>query len=172
MFKRFKTMVACGALVFGVSVPVAATEIAASAVGVPVDKLSEMFTWWNQAMKTPGGFTDEAFAKYFTADAPLLIDGVEVMRGPAGWAKRFQGIQQAVGAGGGAGAVEIVVPFRHSFQKDNRIYTYHVIRSRANGRVSCMLAAGHADIQGGLLSEVSLVRAEIDPAADADCWKK
>ena len=125
-----------------------------------------MFTWWNQAMKTPGGFTEAGFAKYFTADAPLVIDGVEVMRGPAGWAKRFQMIQ------GATDAVEIVVPFRYSFQSGNRIYTYHIIRSRAQGKVSCMLAAGHAELEGDLLSRVVLVRAEIDPASDPDCWKQ
>ena len=52
-----------------------------------------MFTWWNGAMTTPGAFTEEGFSTYFTQDAPLVIDGVEVMRGPAGWAKRFQTIR-------------------------------------------------------------------------------
>ncbi|TCM13980.1 hypothetical protein EDF56_1155 [Novosphingobium sp. PhB165] len=125
-----------------------------------------MFTWWNQAMKTPGGFTEAAFARYFTADAPLIINGGEVMRSPAGWAKRFQMIQAATDA------VEIVMPFRDSFEAGDRIYTYHIIRSRAGGKVSCMLAAGHADLKNGLISKVVLVRAEIDPASDPDCWKQ
>lgn len=130
------------------------------------DRLSVMFTWWNQAMRTPGGFTEAGFSKYFTAEAPLVIDGVEVMRGPAGWARRFQGIQAATDA------VEIVVPFRYGFQQGDRIYTYHIIRSRAAGQVSCMLAAGHADLTGELISRVTLVRSEIDPASDPDCWTK
>ncbi|WP_372012303.1 hypothetical protein [Pseudoxanthomonas sp. 10H] len=94
-----------------------------------------MFAWWNQAMATPGAFTEEAFARHFTDDAPLVINGVETMRGPAGWAERFQMIQAATDA------VEIVLPFRYSFQQGDRIYTYHVIRSRAGGKVDCMLAA-------------------------------
>jgi hypothetical protein len=130
------------------------------------DKLSEMFTWWNGAMKTPGALTEEAFSKFFTADAPLVIDGKEVMRGPAGWAERFQKIQAATDG------VEIVVPFRYVFQKGGQIYTYHIIRSRVQGKVSCMLAAGHADLRGSLISKVTLVRAEIDPASDPDCWKQ
>ncbi|MGE4337189.1 MAG: hypothetical protein AB7E55_14595 [Pigmentiphaga sp.] len=133
---------------------------------VATDKLSGMFIWWNHAMKTPGGFTAAAFSNYFTDEAPLIIDGVEVMRGPAGWAERFQMIQ------GATEAVEIVVPFRYSFQKDDRIYTYHIIRSRAQGKVSCMLASGHAELRNGLISRVILVRAEIDPASDPDCWKQ
>jgi hypothetical protein len=129
------------------------------------DRLSEMFAWWNEAMASPGGFTEEAFSVWFTDDAPLVIDGVEVMRGPAGWAQRFQMIQAQTDA------VEIVLPFRYSFQQGDRIYTYHVIRSRAQGKVSCMLAAGHADLVAGKISAVTLVRAEIDPASDPDCWR-
>ena len=125
-----------------------------------------MFTWWNQAMKTPGAFTEAAFAKFFTADAPLVIDGAEVMHGPPGWAKRFQAIQAATDA------VETVVPFRYGFQHGDQIYTYHIIRSRAQGKVSCMLAAGHADLRDGLISKVTLVRTEIDPKSDPDCWTK
>lgn len=131
-----------------------------------LDRLSEMFTWWNTAMKTPGSFTEEAFQEYFTADAPLIIDGIEVMRGPSGWAERFAKIQSMTDV------VEIVLPFRYSFQAGDRIYTYHIIRSRAEGKVSCMLAAGHADLVDGQISAVTLVHAEIDPASDPDCWTK
>lgn len=130
------------------------------------DRLSDMFTWWNHAMKTPGAFTKEGFSIYFTDNAPLIIDGVEVMRGPAGWAERFGMIQQATDA------VEIVLPFRYGFQRDNHIYTYHIIRSRAQGKVSCMLAAGHADLAGDKIASVTLVRTEIDPASDPDCWRE
>src|SRR5690606_27598426 len=108
----------------------------------------------------------EAFSEYFTDDAPLVIDGKEVMRGPEGWADRFRAIQAATDA------VEIVVPFRHVFQSGDQIYTYHIIRSRAQGKVSCMLAAGHADLVDGKLGAVTLVRAEIDPASDPDCWRE
>jgi len=117
-------------------------------------------------MATPDGFTEEGFAVYFTKDAPLIIDGAEVMNGPAGWAKRFQMIQKMTDA------VEIVLPFRYSFQKNDRIYTYHIIRSRAQGKVSCMLAAGHADLADGKIASVTLVRAEINPASDPDCWRE
>lgn len=150
------------------SLPFAATaaEPTPPPIEPPADKLSEMFTWWNQAMKTPGAFTEQAFAKYFTADAALVIDGKDVMRTPAGWAQRFQAIHAATDA------VEIVVPFRYSFQKDDQIYTYHIIRSRAAGKVECMLAAGHADLKDGKISHVTLVRASIDPASDPDCWRE
>ncbi|MBB3182241.1 hypothetical protein [Variovorax sp. Sphag1AA] len=164
---RIASLVSSALLLFG-SASVCA-EKSAQSTPKRLDKLSEMFVWWNDAMKTPGALTEAGFAKYFTADAPLVIDGVEATRGPDGWANHFQNIQAAVGPDG---RVETVVPFRYVFQKDDRIYTYHVIRSRAHGMVSCMLAAGHADLKGGRINKVTLVRAEIDPASDPDCWKK
>jgi hypothetical protein len=146
------------------------TAVATGSDTAPVspqaDRLSEMFSWWNGAMKTPGAFTAEGFSVYFTPDAPLIIDGLEVMRGPAGWAERFQKIQSMTDA------VEIVLPFRYSFQQDGKIYTYHIIRSRAQGKVSCMLAAGHAGLVDGKIGSVTLVRAEIDPTSDPDCWRE
>lgn len=130
------------------------------------DKLSELFAWWNDAMRTPGAYTSDAFATRITDDASLIIDGLEMMRGPGGWASRSQALQQVTDA------MEIVVPFRYAFQVGNSIYSYHVIRARAQGRALCMLAAGHAELRGDLISRVTLVRAEIDPASDKDCWKR
>lgn len=134
--------------------------------GEAPDKLSQLFVWWNEAMRTPGAYTSEAFAQRITDDASLTIDGIEVMRGPGGWASRSHSIQQMTDA------MEIVLPFRYAFQTGNSIYTYHVIRARAQGRALCMLASGHAELRGDLISRVTLVRAEIDPASDRDCWTR
>jgi len=124
-----------------------------------------MFEWWNVAFKSSTGFTEAAFAKYFTADAVLIIDGVEQARGLPAWVQHFRKIQ-ASGA-----SVEIVLPFRQVFKQGDKIYTYHVIRSLRNGTPGCTLAAGHALLQQGKISEVSLVRsilsqqqAEKDPS--------
>ena len=160
---RCRRFVAVGAAVLGLALLV---RPGAAETVQRTDKLSEMFIWWNGAMKTPRAFTEKAFSNYFTSDAALVVDGTEVMRTPAGWAERFQNIQAATDA------VEIVVPFRYVFQKGDQIYTYHIIRSRAQGKVSCMLAAGHADLLDGLINKVTLVRTEIDPASDQDCWKQ
>lgn len=133
------------------------------------DELTKMFEWWNTAFKSPEGFTEAAFAGYFTPDAALVINGVEEARGLPAWVQHFRKIQ-ATGAD-----VEIVVPFRHVFKQGDKIYTYHVIRSRRNGAPGCMLAAGHAFLEKGRISEVNLVRAALDPAQaakDPACWKK
>lgn len=132
------------------------------------DPLSKMFVWWNQAFKQPGSYTAEAFRKHFTEDATLIVEGREVVRGVDAWATHFQRIQA------GGGDVEIVVPFKEIFQQGNKIYTYHVIRSRRDGKPGCSLAAGHALIRDGRIASIVLVRSELDAAKgplDPACWR-
>ncbi|TKD50746.1 hypothetical protein [Sphingomonas baiyangensis] len=157
---------------------IAACSIAAIFAAVPsgaqpqapaTDALSRMFLWWNQAFKTPGAFTAANFSKHFTPDATLTLEGRTVIRGVEQWETHFQKIQS------GGGDVEIVVPFKEVFEKDGRIYNYHVIRSRRDGKVGCSLAAGHADLRDGKIAAITLVRSELDPAKgplDPQCWTK
>ena len=142
-------------------------SMAAQAAEPSRDVLSRFFVWWNQTFEQPGGYTAEAFGRWFTADATLYLEGKEVIRGLDGWASHFQKIQA------GGGDVEIVVPFKRVFQSGNRIYTYHVIRSRRDGQVACSLAAGHAELRGGKIATIVLVRSPLDPAKgplDPECW--
>lgn len=153
-----------GRLVAALLLCATATAGAAEPAG---DRLSRFFQWWNATYKVPGGYTAEAFGEWFTPDATLVLEGREVIRGLDGWARHFQRIQA------GGGEVEIVVPFKRVFQKGNRIYTYHVIRSRRDGQVSCSLAAGHAELRGRRISTIVLVRSTLDPARgplDPECW--
>ena len=123
-----------------------------------LDPLSRMFSWWNEAYKTPGAYTEEAFGVYFTDDAELIIDGRLVTRGLGGWAKHFQAIQAA------GGEAEIVVPFKEVFQVGEKIYTYHLIRASRDGTAMRMLAAGHAILRDGRIASISLVRTVLDPS--------
>jgi hypothetical protein len=131
------------------------------------DTLSKFFVWWNKTYKVPGGYTAESFGQWFTPDATLVLEGKEIIRGLDGWAAHFQRIQS------GGGQVEIVVPFKQMIQRGNVIYTYHVIRSRRDGKVACSLAAGHAELRGKKISTIVLVRSTLDPAKgplDPQCW--
>lgn len=148
----------------------AATTAPASAPAAPrLDVLQRFFQWWNATYRVPGGYTPEGFAQWFTPDATLVLEGKEVIRGVDGWAKHFQRIQS------GGGDVEIVVPFKEVFQSGDRIYTYHVIRSRRDGQLSCSLAAGHAELRDGKIATIVLVRSTLDPEKgplDPECWTK
>ena len=123
-----------------------------------LDPVSRMFSWWNEAYKTPGAYTEEAFGIHFTDDAELIIDGRLVTRGLGGWAKHFQAIQA------GGGEVEIVVPFNEVFQVADKVYTYHLIRARRDDTAMRMLAAGHAILRDGKIASISLVRTVLDPS--------
>jgi hypothetical protein len=150
----------------------AVTGAAPAAAATPpgeLDVLQRFFQWWNATYKVPGGYTAEAFGRWFTPDATLVLEGKEVIRGVDGWAKHFQRIQA------GGGDVEIVVPFKTAFQSGNYIYTYHVIRSRRDGNVACSLAAGHAELRDGKIATIVLVRSTLDPAKgplDPECWTR
>ena len=156
--------IAQSASVQSASVQPASTQLAAE--NAASDKFSQMRAWLNHAMRTPGAYTSDAFAKRVTSDATLVVDGIELMRSPGGWASRFHAVQQLTDA------IEIVLPARQVFQSGDRIYSYHLLRLRAQGRVTCMLVAGHAELRGDLISKVTLVQAAIDPATDKDCWKR
>jgi hypothetical protein len=122
------------------------------------DLLTQMFTWWNGAFSQPGAYTPEAFRKYFTEDAQLVIDGRVSARGVQGWADHFQKIQA------GGGVVEIVLPFREEFQTGDKIFTYHIIRAVRGGVLTCQLAAGYALVRDHKLAMVNLVRSNVDPS--------
>ncbi len=110
-------------------------SLSANAAEAKLDRLSQMFVWWDQAFKTPGAFTEDAFRKYFTEDAKLILEGKVSASGVAAWAKHFQAIQSK------GGEVEIVVPFKTEFQSGNWIYTQHIINSRRDGKTGCTLAS-------------------------------
>jgi hypothetical protein len=68
-----------------------------------------------------------------------------------------------------------VLPFKDVCQQGNKIYNYHVIRTRRNGSTACSLAAGSAELRGGKIASITLVRAPLDPAKgplDPQCWTK
>lgn len=155
----------------------ASAALAAAIVAAPAqaqdDLLSRMFGWWNKAFVSGKPFERTGFAPYWADDAVLRIDGVAVASGLDAITAHFQRIQAS------GRQVEIVLPFAQAMAGQaasgaERIYTYHVIRSRRGKEVQCMLAAGHADIVGGRIKEVSLVRSAVQPGSSPvaeACWK-
>ncbi|PEQ13996.1 hypothetical protein B2G71_04395 [Novosphingobium sp. PC22D] len=147
--------------------PVHAETQAPPASAPSSDVLSRMFVWWDEAFKTPGAYTRDNFARFFTEDATLILEGKLVIDGIDEWVSHFQAIQSR------GGEVEIVVPFKEVFEADGKIYTYHVIRSRREGKAACSLAAGHATLRDGKIASIVLVRSPLDPAKgplDPQCW--
>jgi ketosteroid isomerase-like protein len=108
--------------------------------------LVQMFVWWNGAIKDPNGFTEEAFRRYYTEDAAIIINSTERVRGIKNLVTHFKNIQQKVES------VEIVLPFEEGFESGNRIFTYHTIRSRRDGVDGVSHIMGYAIVEDGKIA--------------------
>jgi hypothetical protein len=116
------------------------------------DQLTDMFTWWNQAFRTPGAFTADAFRRYFTEDAAIVLNGKQSAKGIPALVAQFQQIQAH------SKSVEIVLPFREGFVSGNKIFTYHFIRSERDGKHECLRVMGYAVVEHGKLALVNFLR--------------
>lgn len=108
------------------------------------DALTAMFVWWNSAYKQRDGFTPDAFAKYFTPDAVLRVNGVDRCKGLAEWAAHFRDIQARTEM------VEIELPFIDEFESPSgdRIFTHHLVKAREQGKDSVERVMGYAALRG------------------------
>ena len=125
--------------------------------------LVRMFDWWNAAMKTPDGLTEEAFREYYTEDAAIIINGNELVRSIKPMVEHFRGVQAR------SESVKIVLPFEEEFEtaSGDRIFTYHLVRARANGADRLSHLMGYAVVEDGRISLINFVRYDQPAAADA-----
>jgi ketosteroid isomerase-like protein len=119
------------------------------------DVLTDMFVWWNAAYKQKDGFTEAAFAKYFTADAILRVNGSDRSKGLKDLASHFRDIQ------GRTEMVEIELPFIDEFTSPagDRIFTHHIVKAREKGQDSRERVMGYAAIRDGKISLINFVSA-------------
>ncbi|MEX2122734.1 MAG: hypothetical protein WD795_02495 [Woeseia sp.] len=115
------------------------------------DVLVDMFAWWNEAIKNEDGFTREAFGRYFTDDARIIVNDVVLVQGLDAMAEHFRGIQQRTES------VEIVLPFEEEFREGSKIFTYHVIRARENGVDRLSHVMGYAIVKDGKLALINFL---------------
>ena len=124
---------------------------AASADDGTNDVLVHMFAWWNEAIKNEDGFTREAFGRYFTDDARIIVNDVVLVQGLDAMADHFRGIQQRTES------VEIVLPFEEEFREGSKIFTYHVIRAHENGVDRLSHVMGYAIVEDGKLALINFL---------------
>ena len=113
--------------------------------------LEAMFEWWNEAYQDPEGFTPEAFARYYTEDAVMLINGNLRGVGPVALARHFRNIQAATEE------VEIILPFDQGFSDGDRTFTSHLVRSRREGEERWERVVGYALITDGRIALINFV---------------
>lgn len=158
MKARAKILTAAAATLLLSSVSQGAAEIGRS------DPVSKMFSWWNQAIKSQDRLSPAEFKRYYTNDAVLRIDGVDVSKGVEDISRHFR----AIGASGAQVVIE--VPFEEVFTSGNRLFTEHLIYSNRNGVETCLLAAGHVELRANKISLVSLVRTKLPE--DSELYRK
>lgn len=144
------------------------TPFFAAAAAARHDVLVDMFVWWNAAYKQKDGFTEAAFAKYFTADAILRVNGSDRSKGLKDLAAHFRDIQAR------SESVEIELPFIDEFTSANgdRIFTHHFVKAREKGQEkgqekdqdSRERVMGYAAIRNGKISLINFVSVP-DPVA-------
>jgi hypothetical protein len=115
------------------------------------DVLVDMFAWWNEAIKNEDDFTREAFGRYFTDDARIIVNDIVLVRGLDAMAEHFRGIQQRTES------VEIVLPFEEGFREGGKIFTYHLIRARENGVDRLSHVMGYAIVEDGKLALINFL---------------
>ena len=117
------------------------------------DVLVDMFVWWNAAYKRNDGFTEAAFAKFFTADAILRVNGSDRSKGLKDLAAHFRDIQ------GRTEMVEVELPFMDEFSSPSgdRIFTHHFVKAREKGQDSRERVMGYAAIRDGKISLINFV---------------
>ena len=125
--------------------------------------LVRMFDWWNAAMKTPDGLTEQAFREYYTEDAAIIINGNELVRGIKPMVEHFRGAQARIES------VEIVLPFEEEFESESgdHIFTYHLVRTRVDGADQLSHLMGYAVVEDDRISLINFVRHNQPAAADA-----
>lgn len=144
-----------------------ATEPAPPANASKPDPLIAMFVWWNAAYKQKDGFTAESFARYFTTDAVMRINGKQRCAGVRDLARHFRDIQAHTEM------VVVDMPFLDEFTSSSgdRIFTQHFVRAREGGKDSRERVMGFAAVRDGKISLIDFLSIP-DPAADADDKKK
>ena len=120
------------------------------------DVLEQMFTWWNSIINTDKELKTEDFARYFTDDAAIVLNGKEGVRGVASLPEYFEVVRARTEF------VEIVLPFKEKFQSGDKIFTYHTIRSTRDGVAQVSHNMGYAIIEHGKIAYMSLARFSVD----------
>ncbi|MGC6327895.1 M14 family metallopeptidase [Rhizorhabdus sp. FW153] len=115
--------------------------------------LTRMFAWWNDAYLLPDAFTETAFARYFTRDAELIVNGELRAHGLAGLVARFCDVKRLTDH------VRIELPFIDSFASADgrRVYTRHRAHATIRGMTETELISGWAELRGGLIRRLDFV---------------
>ncbi|MBV7257496.1 hypothetical protein KCG44_11930 [Pacificimonas sp. WHA3] len=121
--------------------------------------LVDMFAWWNEAIKDEDALTEDAFSRFFTADAAIVVNNKVSVQGVANMVPHFRRIHSQVDE------VEIVLPFEMGFESGDKIFTHHVIRARDKGSavVNTSELMGYALLKNGKIEYIHFLSMDTGP---------
>jgi len=112
-----------------------------------------MFAWWNQAYRD-SAFTTEGFARFFTEDAPFIVNGASRGVGPAAICAHFQAIRMATER------VELVLPAREALASPNLAFVHYQVRARSGGQDGGEDCLAVAHLREGRMSSFEVIGRE------------
>ncbi len=108
-----------------------------------------MFQWWNGAYRD--GFTPEGFARFFTEDAPFVVDGGVRGIGPNEINAHFERIRA------NTKAVALVVPVDATLAGPDLAFVRYRATFAAEGREGAEECMGMARLQGGRIASFEVI---------------
>lgn len=109
------------------------------------------FTWWNGAMRDPAELTPEGFARFFTEDGRLIVNGNLRATGWEAMATHYAAIAAR------CEEVAMVLPVEEGFATKERAFVHcrtHVI---ADGKQAAEEAMAYAIVEDGRMALLRVV---------------
>ncbi|WP_288485919.1 hypothetical protein [uncultured Novosphingobium sp.] len=112
--------------------------------------ITRMFNWWNGAYHGDG-FTPEAFAEHFTADAPFIVDGGVRGTGPAEICEHFARIAAQTDA------VELVTPVIATLADEAQGFVQYRCTFSSGDKHGSEVCLAHAKLQDGKIARFEVI---------------
>ncbi|WP_157219953.1 nuclear transport factor 2 family protein [Flavisphingomonas formosensis] len=113
--------------------------------------IEEMFAWWNEAMRTPELLTAENFARFYTADGRLIVNGNLRATGPAALASHYAAIAAR------CEEVAMVLPVEEGFATADRAFVHCRTHVVAEGKQAAEEAMAYAVVEDGRIALLRVV---------------
>jgi ketosteroid isomerase-like protein len=109
-----------------------------------------MFAWWNEAYRDHA-FTPEGFARFFTKDAPFMVNGGLRGAGPAEICAHFQAIRAATDR------VELVLSVRESLASPSLAFVHYQVKAESAGKAEGEDCLAVAHLRDGLIASFEVI---------------
>jgi uncharacterized protein (TIGR02246 family) len=117
-----------------------------------INPIVAMFEWWNTAMAEPSMLDAQAFARFFAADATLVVNGNLRATGCEALARHYRAVAAH------CNEVAMVLPVEESFFTRERAFVHCRTRVQVAGRMAAEEAMAYAKlVDDGRMSALRVV---------------